>query len=70
MAKVKTEAQYAVETAVEFEKLDMLKQEAFEIAVDILKKTKKLAREEVEKKEEEDGGSVQEPSVHGQTRVC
>lgn len=51
MAKIKEEAQRAVETAVEFEKLDMLKQESFELAIEILKRFKKI--KEVEEKEEE-----------------
>lgn len=64
MTDTRTEAQIAVKVAEEFDKLDTLTQQSFELAVELIKKSRKLTEEE-EKEEKENG--VQEQGLHGQT---
>lgn len=64
MTDTRTEAQIAVKAAEEFDKLDTLTQQSFELAVELIKKSRKLTEEE-EKEEKENG--VQEQGLHGQT---
>lgn len=64
MTDTRSEAQIAVKAAEEFDKLDTLTQQSFELAVELIKKSRKLTEEE-EKEEKENG--VQEQGLHGQT---
>ncbi len=46
MTDTRTEAQIAVATAEEFDKLDALTQQSLELAVELIKKSRKLKEEE------------------------
>ena len=54
MAKIKTEAEYAVETATEFTKLDLITQQAFQLAAEMLKRVEETKEAEKEEKKNEE----------------
>lgn len=58
MADTRTEAQIAVKTAEEFDKLDTLTQQSLELAVELIKKSRKLTEEEPDANTQEETKEV------------